>query len=68
MMDWSAQPLASTPLDVPLFEHPEYGLPPETEYLWDGRLRFAGTEADREHGGYLEGALAAAEKAVAFTV
>ena len=28
---------------------------------WDGRLDFAGTEVSNEHGGFLEGALAAAE-------
>jgi monoamine oxidase len=63
-MDWSTEPLASTPRDVPLLEHPAYGLPAETRALWDGRLRFAGTETAPEHGGYMEGALEAAERAV----
>ncbi len=58
------QPLTSTSSDVPLFEHPAYGLPDEAHSLWNGRIRFAGTEAAPEHGGYLEGALEAAERAV----
>jgi monoamine oxidase len=32
--------------------------------MWEGAIRFAGTETATQHGGYLEGALAAAERAV----
>lgn len=65
VQDWSTEPLTSTPTDVPLFEHPTYGLPAVTQGLWEGRLHFAGTEAAPEHGGYMEGALEAAENVIA---
>ncbi|MCM2563580.1 FAD-dependent oxidoreductase [Lutimaribacter sp. EGI FJ00015] len=57
--DWSADPATASPADrTPPTGHPAYlPLPP------DGRLIFAGTEAAPEDGGFLEGALAAAEAA-----
>ena len=63
LRDWSQDPFTATRLDLPLFEHPAYGLPECAHGLWGGRLRFAGTESAPEHGGYLEGALEAAEAA-----
>mmetsp|Transcript_8408 Transcript_8408/g.13600 ORF Transcript_8408/g.13600 Transcript_8408/m.13600 type:complete len:206 (+) Transcript_8408:607-1224(+) len=45
--------------------HPDYrGIPREAIELWGGRLGFAGTEFSEKHGGFLEGALCAAEAAV----
>jgi monoamine oxidase len=63
--DWSTESFTATAMDVSLLEHPAYGLPPPCHHLWNNRLRFAGTEAAPDHGGSLEGALEAAERAVA---
>ena len=43
--------------------HPSYGLPTALRELWDGRLVMGSTEIGSEFGGYLEGALEAAEDA-----
>ncbi|MFK7835324.1 MAG: flavin monoamine oxidase family protein [Sulfitobacter sp.] len=60
--DWAFDPCTATQADhAPLYAHPTYGLPPALRDLWDGRLHFAGTEVAPEFGGYLEGALEAAE-------
>ncbi|MEL7026368.1 MAG: FAD-dependent oxidoreductase, partial [Pseudomonadota bacterium] len=62
--DWAFDPLTATPADAaPLYTHPSYGLPTALEYLWDGQLIFAGTEVAKGYGGYIEGALEAAEAA-----
>ena len=57
--DWSTDPATATPADhVPPAGHPAYrALPPA------GRVVFAGSEAAPADGGFLEGALAAAEAA-----
>jgi monoamine oxidase len=44
--------------------HPEYGLPDAMKGIWSGKLLFAGTEVAGQFGGYLEGALEAAEAVV----
>lgn len=63
--DWSVDPLTATVDDrVPPTGHPAYGLPEAQRVIWDGRLIFSGTETAAENGGYLEGALEAAEAAV----
>jgi monoamine oxidase len=63
--DWATDRLIATHDDAePLVAHPEYGrhaVPPQP---WAGRLLLAGTEAASRHGGYMEGALEAAEAAV----
>lgn len=60
--DWAFDPLTSTEADkAPLYAHPTYGLSPAMTQLWRGRLHFAGTEVAPDFGGYLEGALEAAE-------
>jgi len=60
--DWAGDPLTATPADlVPLYAHPRYGLPAALEGLYDGKVLFAGSEVARQFGGYLEGALEAAE-------
>lgn len=64
LKDWACDPATATPEDhAPLAAHPAYGLPPALQNLWGGRLMFGGTEVAPEFGGYLEGALAAAEQA-----
>ncbi|MEH6633140.1 MAG: FAD-dependent oxidoreductase [Halopseudomonas aestusnigri] len=63
--DWSGDKLTSTEGDMePISSHPNYGLPKTMTNLWDGRLIFSGTEVASAEGGYLEGALVAAEDAI----
>ncbi len=63
--DWALDPLTSTPLDSrPQHSHPAYGLPVALRGLWEDRLVFAGTEVASHFGGYIEGALEAAETAI----
>lgn len=62
--DWAFDHFTSTALDQqPLLAHPEYGLPDALDNLLGGRLIFGGTEVAAQFGGYLEGALEAAEHA-----
>lgn len=62
--DWAFDPHTSTDADlIALSAHPRYGLPASLKELWDGNLLFAGSEAAPQFGGYLEGALEAAELA-----
>ncbi|MBD3664959.1 flavin monoamine oxidase family protein [Sulfitobacter aestuariivivens] len=64
--DWARDTYTASLLDQqPLSAHPAYGLPQPLDGLWDGRLVFAGTEVAPQFGGYLEGALEAAENATA---
>jgi len=57
--DWSIDPATATPADRALLAgHPAYRALPPTP-----RLVFAGSEVAPENGGFLEGALAAAETA-----
>ena len=60
--DWTFDPWTATPLDrQPIYAHPVYGLPATMCNLWGNRLLFGGTEVAAQFGGYLEGALEAAE-------
>ncbi len=64
--DWAFDPFTSTDLDLqPLYTHPRYGLPQAMRGIWRDRIIFSGTEAAAQFGGYLEGALEAAETAAA---
>lgn len=64
LKDWAFDPFTSMSLDhQPLFSHPHYGRPQLLSDLWNGRLVFSGTEMASQFGGYLEGALEAAEDA-----
>ena len=64
--DWAFDPRTSTAADLaPLYSHPTYSLPDSMCGLWEGRIHFAGTEVAPEFGGYIEGALEAAETVVA---
>ncbi|WP_298860186.1 FAD-dependent oxidoreductase [uncultured Sulfitobacter sp.] len=67
--DWAFDPFTATPADTaPLYAHPTYGLPSAIANIWDGTLHFSGTEVAPQFGGYLEGALEAAEKTRAVLV
>lgn len=60
--DWAFDPHTATEADkAPLYAHPTYSLPNSMRGLWDSTLHFAGTEVAPQFGGYLEGALEAAE-------
>ena len=62
LKDWAFDTWTSTPLDqMPLSAHPHYGLPALLSDLWDGSLLVSGTEVASQFGGFLEGALEAAE-------
>lgn len=64
--DWAQERFTATPYDLPpMTRHPVYAPPAGRTAFWDGTVRFAGTETADPHGGYLEGALIAAERAVA---
>lgn len=59
LQDWSGEAATATPADrIPPPGHPAYRAIRPT-----GRLIFAGTETAAEDGGFLEGALASAERA-----
>ncbi|MDF1553836.1 MAG: FAD-dependent oxidoreductase [Deferrisomatales bacterium] len=63
--DWAREIYTATPRDqTPGHEHPGYHPPAGRPDFWNGAVRFAGTETAGQHGGYLEGALAAAERAL----
>lgn len=63
--DWAFDPYTATDADkAPLYAHPTYGLPHAMTNLWNEKLHFAGTEVAPAFGGYIEGALEAAENAL----
>ena len=63
--DWSCERFTATQFDQrPMYEHPFYHPPAGQTSIWDDTIHFAGTETAHQHGGYLEGALSAAERAV----
>ena len=63
--DWAQERFTATPFDQPpMVEHPYYHPPAGQTSIWDGTIHFAGSETATQHGGYLEGALTAAERAV----
>ncbi len=65
LQDWANETHTATGGDwVPPGSHPTYGFALPHRCLWEGRLLLAGTEAAPVNGGYLEGALEAAEQAV----
>lgn len=64
--DWAFDSYTSTLEDhAPLTSHPAYGLPAALKNVWQGRLLFSGSEVAPQFGGFLEGALEAAENAIA---
>lgn len=63
--DWAIDPFTATDADnAPIYAHPTYGLPRSLTCIWDNRLHFSGTEVASQFGGYLEGALEAAENVI----
>lgn len=63
MMDWAQVPEICTPLDhAPAGHHPSYGVPRALRGLWGGALELGSSETAASFGGYLEGALEAAER------
>jgi monoamine oxidase len=67
VQDWAREEFTATAADEgeQLLQHPTYGTPPLLAHLWDGKLRLASTEMAPGFGGYLEGALEAAEMVAA---
>jgi len=64
MQDWALNPAIATAADqVSPRSHPNYGLPSLLSNLWSGTLTLASTEVAQAFGGYMEGALEAAEAA-----
>lgn len=63
--DWAQERFTATPYDqAPMVEHPVYHPPEGRTAIWNDTVLFAGTETAEQQGGYLEGALGAAERAV----
>lgn len=65
LLDWAQNPLIATYKDhtSPQF-HTTYGMPREINNLWGGDLLIVSTEMAQQFGGFLEGALEAAEMTV----
>lgn len=62
--DWAEETFTAVSLDKSApRQHPVYGPAPHADAPWNGRVLFASTEAAQEFGGFLEGALVAAEQA-----
>jgi monoamine oxidase len=64
--DWAFAPHTAMKLDqLPLKSHPTYGRPDELKALWQDRLLFGSTEMGAQFGGFLEGAIEAADELAA---
>lgn len=60
--DWATVSEVATKEDrEAMHSHPPYGLPQELRNIWGGRVHLSSTETAPGFGGYLEGALEAAE-------
>ncbi len=63
--DWAREPFTATEYDQrSAHNHPEFHPPSGKTSVWNGTLHFAGSETADEFGGYLEGALSSAHRAV----
>ena len=63
--DWAKEVLTATEYDQrAAHNHPEFHPPAGKTSIWNHTLHFAGSETADHLGGYLEGALASAERAV----
>lgn len=63
--DWSNDRFTATAGDaVGSLAHPSYGPTPPLDAPWRERVFFASSETGRQYGGYLEGALEAADQTV----
>jgi monoamine oxidase len=65
LLDWTREPFTATYDDGANLTHSVYGLVPANGGAEHPHLLFAGSEAATRNGGYLEGALEAAETAIA---
>lgn len=62
--DWARERYTATSYDQPpMLEHPLYCPPAGRSAIWEDTVLSAGSETADLHGGYLEGALASAERA-----
>ena len=63
--DWAKEEFTATEYDQrAAHNHPEFQPPSGKTSIWDGMLHLAGSETAEHFGGYLEGALSSAERAV----
>ena len=63
--DWAKEEFTATEYDQrSVHNHPEYQAPSGKTNFWGGTVHFAGTETADHLGGYLEGALSSAQRAV----
>ncbi len=64
--DWAPDSKTATQLDLePLYAHPHYRSLDVDMALWDERVLLSGTETAPQFGGYIEGALEAADQTLA---
>jgi monoamine oxidase len=67
--DWAKEEFTATEYDQrAAHNHPEFFPPSGKTSIWDNTFHFAGTETADHLGGYLEGALASAERAVSAAI
>ena len=59
--DWARDQYTATAADTMIAQHPHYGLPASVAALADQGLLFASSEMAAQFGGFVEGALEAAE-------
>jgi monoamine oxidase len=65
MQDWALVPQVATSQDwISPSAHPAYGLPDTLSDIWSGQLMLGSTETGPHFGGFLEGALEAAEAVI----
>ena len=63
--DWAREEFTATEYDQrAAHNHPEFHPPRGETSIWDGTFHFAGSETADHFGGYIEGALSSAERAV----
>lgn len=61
LKDWSLEEFTATEADQLTSQHPRYGIPPGMATLADRGLLFASSEMAPQFGGFIEGALEAAQ-------
>ena len=61
LQDWAQEPQTATKADYTSGGHPAYGRPTALRNIWDGRIIMGSSEMASDFGGYLEGALEAAQ-------
>ncbi|ACL03785.1 amine oxidase [Desulfatibacillum aliphaticivorans] len=67
--DWAREKYTAAEYDQrSAHNHPEFHPPGGKTSIWDGSFHFAGSETADYYGGYLEGALSSAERAVSAIV